>query len=1003
MTIEKSSPKLCQALFLAVVIALSSAFCPSAGAATITKDKVNAYPGTLSGNADFTANGGGHTAKPGDFAIDLTPAGGYVNVADATFLNAATTNDELSVALWVKKYDIANSSAFWFVSPSSPSSSRGFQAHTPWSDNTIYFDTAGCCGADTRISANISTFPDYAAVGDNSWWTNKWRLFVFSKKADVKQIWIDGVLFLEGSGTAMLHTDFTFLNIGADSANGGQMHGLVDDFSIYSKQLTENQITNLLAGTLPTALSGSPGLIAYWDFNDFPPEGSFSTILPTPNATDADPNLVRVVHRDGVTPWATTNVSLKVDNVTVATTFTKVGDRATISYVPSPVFVAQSKHTASLTYPGPTGAPTTLDWKFTVGVYTRDRVLSRLGSFKGASTFSDSSGGRTAKPGDYALDTTLLGGGVEVSDASFMNAATTNDEMSVAIWIKRYDIANSSVFWVDSPSQSRVFQAHAPWSDNVVYFDTGGTASTGTPSACCGGTETRISDTISDFPDFMGDTTDISWWTNNWHLFVFTKKADAKQIWIDGKMFLTGSSLATLSTDIGRLRIGGQPGGGNLMHGLIDDFSVYSKALTESDITNLFKGTLPTALPSTAGLLAYWDFNDIPAGGLITTIIPAPDSSNAVPNLVKVVHLDGSSAWNPTNVSLKVDNAIVTATKTKTGGLLTVSYVPSPLFTGQSAHTATLLYSNASVLDWQFTVGTYTRDVIRSNIGVLAGAAKFTPDGGGKSGKPGDRGLDFGAANAGQSVQIIDASFLNIASTNDEMAIVSWQKLYQIADSALFWGISPSTGSGNRGFSAHTPWSNNTLYFDTAGCCDAALQRINASITTFPDYSGDVSWWTNWHHLVFQKKLSTKEIWIDGKLFLTGDNTNPLPTDFTIAWLGFDPPDNARLRGVIDDFAVYATALSEGSITNLAGVALPNSLPASTKLLAYWNFNDAPVGGPTIAIARGAGATLTITYTGTLQSATTLGGTWSNVGGATSPFPVTPAATAGGVFYRSSQ
>src|SRR5439155_4882260 len=129
------------------------------------------------------------------------------------------------------------------------------------------------------------------------------------KKADVKQIWIDGQLFLEGSGTEVLHTDITSMNIGADNAGGGPMHSLVDDFSIYSKQLTENQITNLFHGTLPTALSGSPGLIAYWDFNDFPPEGSFSTILPAPNATDADPNLVQVVHRDGLIPWATTNVS----------------------------------------------------------------------------------------------------------------------------------------------------------------------------------------------------------------------------------------------------------------------------------------------------------------------------------------------------------------------------------------------------------------------------------------------------------------------------------------------------------------------------------------------------------------------------------------------------------------------------------------------------------------------------------------------------------------------
>jgi hypothetical protein len=408
-------------------------------------------------------------------------------------------------------------------------------------------------------------------------------------------------------------------------------------------------------------------------------------------------------------------------------------------------------------------------------------------------------------------------------------------------------------------------------------------------------------------------------------------------------------------------------------------------------------------LPASSGLLAYWDFNDIPPQGVFTSVLPTPDSTDAAPSLIKVVHLDGTSPWDRTKVSLKVDSATVTANVTKTGGYVTVSYVPNPLFPMRSAHTATLLYDAAVVYEWQFTVGAYTKDVILSNIGVLKGAASFTPDRGGKSGSAGDFGIDFGRASAGQSVHIVDATFLNQAATNDEMAVVSWQKLHLVASASLFWGYSPSAGGGNRGFAAFAPWGDNVLYFDTAGCCDATTQRINANIDTFPDYPGVSTWWTNWHHLVFQKKLSTKEIWIDGKLFLTGDSSDPLPTDFTEAWLGFDQPDNARLRGVIDDFAVFATALTEASITNLVAGRLPTALPASTKLLAYWNFNDAPTSAaPAIGIAR-EGAALKITYTGTLQSTATIGGQWNDVQGATSPYSVTPSAGPGSSFYRAKQ
>src|SRR5947207_2051065 len=74
-------------------------------------------------------------------------------------LNAATANDTLSVSLWIQLSAISQSSAFWFHASSQD---RAFQAHTPWSDDVVYFDTSGCCnGGSQRISASIKTFPGY--------------------------------------------------------------------------------------------------------------------------------------------------------------------------------------------------------------------------------------------------------------------------------------------------------------------------------------------------------------------------------------------------------------------------------------------------------------------------------------------------------------------------------------------------------------------------------------------------------------------------------------------------------------------------------------------------------------------------------------------------------------------------------------------------------------------------------------------------------------------------
>jgi hypothetical protein len=382
-----------------------------------------------------------------------------------------------------------------------------------------------------------------------------------------------------------------------------------------------------------------------------------------------------------------------------------------------------------------------------------------------------------------------------------------------------------------------------------------------------------------------------------------------------------------------------------------------------------------------------------------------------VPNLVKVVHLQGISFWDLNKVSLKVDNAPVTASAVRNGILVTVSYVPSPIFAPKSAHTAALTYplpgGDLASRSWQFTVGLYTKDVLHQYVGVLTGPAQYTADSGGQSGKPGDYGIDFGRNNAGQSVHILDATFLNVASTNDEMAVAAWQKLYQVTDSSLFWGISPTTGNGNRGFQVHTPWSNNNLYFDTAGCCDAILHRINAPITDFPAYTGNVSWWQDWHHLVVQKKASTKEIWIDGALFLTGENSNPLPTDFTEAWLGFDPPDNATLRGIIDDFAAFKTALIEADIVKLATGTRPTALPAQAGLLAYWDFNDAPLPVPPRLIVTRSGGNVTITSEPqplpagfVLQTALSVLGPWTTQAGANTPITV-PIGNEAAMFLRA--
>jgi hypothetical protein len=169
----------------------------------------------------------------------------------------------MTVAFFEKQRSVRAASAFWENSPSSTGTGRAFQAHVPWSDAIVYFDTSGCCDADlTRISAGIDTFSGY--TGDATWWQS-WHHFAFVKDGTAKRIYIDGILFLEGSGDP-LKSDFTSLVLGGGPGIAdNRLDGLIDDFVVYSGALTEAQVMSLSGGTAPATITG---LVAHWDFND---------------------------------------------------------------------------------------------------------------------------------------------------------------------------------------------------------------------------------------------------------------------------------------------------------------------------------------------------------------------------------------------------------------------------------------------------------------------------------------------------------------------------------------------------------------------------------------------------------------------------------------------------------------------------------------------------------------------------------------------------------------
>jgi hypothetical protein len=206
------------------------------------RDIVAGITGVNSGT--YTAGGEGRSGQAGDRAILFDPAasGQLVDVKNGAFLNFATKGDSITISFWQKLLEVRNSSAFWGESPSSNNGLRGIQAHTPWSDGNIYFDTAGCCVAgETRINAPVPGGVDLF----------QWHHFALVKSAERKQVWLDGLIAVDGTGVA-LPQDFNRLTIGG--GQGNFTHGYLDEFAVFAGGLSEDQIKRLAAGDSPTTI-----------------------------------------------------------------------------------------------------------------------------------------------------------------------------------------------------------------------------------------------------------------------------------------------------------------------------------------------------------------------------------------------------------------------------------------------------------------------------------------------------------------------------------------------------------------------------------------------------------------------------------------------------------------------------------------------------------------------------------------------------------------------------
>ena len=262
-----------------------------------------------------------------------------------------------------------------------------------------------------------------------------------------------------------------------------------------------------------------------------------------------------------------------------------------------------------------------------MGAWNFDSAGSAVADFSGrgnngtitGATFTAAGGGRSGGASDRAMDFGSAGTGknVRIANAATgaFDAAVAADRLTVSLW--QYGGAelpvNNSIFYGTQNSDGgglRRLNVHLPWSDSNIYFDTG-TGET---------TNTRIVRLESNALNFKG----------RWNHYLFLKNGPHREIWQNGVKWCSGEGGAPLETMRG-FWIGSANSGAINFPGKVDDFGIWSAALSETDIAALAAGAAPVTVgkyPSLIGKDVRTMMKGVSASALIRipfTLATAPD------------------------------------------------------------------------------------------------------------------------------------------------------------------------------------------------------------------------------------------------------------------------------------------------------------------------------------------------------------------------------------------
>ncbi len=224
------------------------------GTGTKITDDINSYVGNFNGSkpAKWVA---------GQFGRALEFDTGDNQVVLPLASHPPSSGTELSFAFWTWGADnvIRNTS----ILGANSTAGRVTNIHFPWGNGRVYWDSGN--GSHDRLEK----------TPNSAWLKGSWSNWVFTKNRTTAtmEIYHNGALFATGGNRGRAWGDVNSFKLGTDAGTGSDWPGKIDDFRIYDKALTAEEVTTLWGGGTGDLKGGkiigeAPTVKIFWGDND---------------------------------------------------------------------------------------------------------------------------------------------------------------------------------------------------------------------------------------------------------------------------------------------------------------------------------------------------------------------------------------------------------------------------------------------------------------------------------------------------------------------------------------------------------------------------------------------------------------------------------------------------------------------------------------------------------------------------------------------------------------